>query len=235
MRPPGRPPLTGIDQATANGSPKTGFPEYYLVASRLGRLLQEQAVHFVRKSGSGTEANPVPTAEQPMSASVRQRTSEDVGLLKQVLTVFGDAFDDAETYNGNLPTTEYWHRLLAGDSFIALAALDGADVVGGIAAYELRKFEQDRSEIYIYDLAVAESHRRRGGATALIAELQRVATRRGAGVIFVQADTGPEDQAAIALYTKLGHREEVLHFDIPVGNGDRRVEDANNTTSGDQV
>jgi aminoglycoside 3-N-acetyltransferase I len=32
----------------------------------------------------------------------------------------------------------------------------------------------------------------------------------------VQADTQPEDEAAIALYTKLGAREDVLHFDIPV-------------------
>jgi len=33
-------------------------------------------------------------------------------------------------------------------------------------------------------------------------------------VIFVQADLG--DAPAIALYTKLGAREDVLHFDIPV-------------------
>jgi aminoglycoside 3-N-acetyltransferase I len=37
---------------------------------------------------------------------------------------------------------------------------------------------------------------------------------RGSYVIFVQADLG--DAAAIALYTKLGRREDVLHFDIPV-------------------
>lgn len=35
-------------------------------------------------------------------------------------------------------------------------------------------------------------------------------------MIFVQADTGPEDAPAIALYDKLGQRESVLHFDIPV-------------------
>jgi hypothetical protein len=38
---------------------------------------------------------------------------------------------------------------------------------------------------------------------------------RGAYVVFVQADLG--DDAAIALYTKLGRRESVLHFDIAVG------------------
>jgi aminoglycoside 3-N-acetyltransferase I len=39
-------------------------------------------------------------------------------------------------------------------------------------------------------------------------------------VIFVQADTGAEDEPAIALNNKLGTREDVLHFDIAVDGGD---------------
>jgi aminoglycoside 3-N-acetyltransferase I len=46
----------------------------------------------------------------------------------------------------------------------------------------------------------------------MIAELQRIGALRGAYVIFVQADYG--DAPAIALYTKLGSREDVMHFDI---------------------
>ncbi|HWI14830.1 MAG TPA: GNAT family N-acetyltransferase, partial [Burkholderiales bacterium] len=84
------------------------------------------------------------------------------------------------------------------------------------AAYELRKFEQERSEIYIYDLAVAAGHRRQGIATALIRKLREIAATRRAHVIFVQADTGVDDLPAVALYTKLGKREDVLHFDIAV-------------------
>lgn len=80
--------------------------------------------------------------------------------------------------------------------------------------YELRKFEQHRSELYIYDLAVAAPHRREGIATALIQTLKGIARDRGAHVIFVQADVG--DDAAISVYSKLGVREEVLHFDIAV-------------------
>jgi aminoglycoside 3-N-acetyltransferase I len=104
--------------------------------------------------------------------------------------------------------------LLGKAHFIALVAVDGDDVVGGLAAYELEKFEQARSEIYIYDLAVQERHRRRGVATGLIRELQRIARERGAYVIFVQADPGNEP--AIRLYESLGDREDVHHFDIPV-------------------
>ena len=141
--------------------------------------------------------------------------------MDALLGTFGEAFNEVGTYTGNRPSAGYLQRLLGGDSFIALAALKGGEVVGGIAAYELRKFEQERSEIYIYDLAVAAAHRREGIATALIEELKRLAARRGAYAMFVQADTDIEDEPAIALYTKLGVREDVLHFDIAVekGNG----------------
>ena len=97
---------------------------------------------------------------------------------------------------------------------LALAAFDGERVIGGLAAYVLEKFEQERSEVYIYDLVVAEEYRRRGVATGLIEALGKIASRLMAYVIFVQADYG--DDPAIALYTKLGAREDVLHFDIEV-------------------
>ncbi|MBA2290852.1 MAG: AAC(3)-I family aminoglycoside N-acetyltransferase [Gemmatimonadales bacterium] len=155
-----------------------------------------------------------------MSATILQLGADNVGLMNELLTVFGNAFDDVPTHTARRPAAEYLRRLLDGDSCIALVAMDGEEVIGGLAAYELRKFEQERSEIYIYDLAVASTHRRMGVATALISELKQVAAGRGAYVMFVQADTGAEDAAAIALYTKLGHREEVLHFDIPVGGSE---------------
>ena len=148
---------------------------------------------------------------------IRQLASDDVPLMEALLTAFGKAFDEVETYSAARPSKAYLERLLGSDYFIALAALKNDLVVGGIAAYELHKFEQERSEIYIYDLAVAAAHRREGIATALIQELKKIAVARGAYVIFVQADIG--DAPAIELYTKLGAREEVLHFDIAVPGG----------------
>jgi aminoglycoside 3-N-acetyltransferase I len=145
---------------------------------------------------------------------VRQLVSEDVERMKALLTMFGEAFEDQQTYSRARPRAAYLERLLGSESFIALVALQGDQVVGGIAAYDLPKFEQERSEIYLYDLAVAPTHRRQGIATALIEELKRIAALRGAWVVFVQADTG--DEPAIALYSKLGRREDVHHFDIAV-------------------
>lgn len=139
----------------------------------------------------------------------------DVPLMEAMMTTFGDAFGEVETYCGARPGAAYLERLLGSGCFIALAALRGGQVVGGLAAYELRKFERERSEIYIYDLAVAAAHRRQGIATALIRELEEIAASRGAHVVFVQADR--DDEPAIGLYSQLGTRADIVHFDIAIG------------------
>ena len=145
-------------------------------------------------------------------------TSGNLNLMRSLLCVFGEAFDDTKTYSDSQPSDDYLQRLLNNEHFVALAAMKDNVVIGGLAAYELQKFEQERSEIYIYDLAVSSDHRRLGVATALIEELKRIGAQRKAYVIFVQADHG--DDPAIALYNKLGIQEEVLHFDIKVINKD---------------
>ena len=147
--------------------------------------------------------------------AIRPLRPGDTGLFRALLTMFGEVFGDTESYLRSQPSDAYIGKLLAGDTFIALVALHDEAVIGGLAAYELRKFEQERSEIYLYDLAVASAHRRQGIATALIRELEKIAAARGAYVIFVQADAG--DAPALALYSKLGAREDVLHFDIRIG------------------
>lgn len=136
----------------------------------------------------------------------------DKATCRALNALFAAAFEDAESYAARSPSDEYLERLLAKPHVMALVAADGEQIIGGLVAYQLDKVEQERSEIYIYDLAVAETHRRRGVATALIAHLQDIAAERGAWVIYVQADHG--DDPAIALYTKLGRREDVMHFDI---------------------
>jgi aminoglycoside 3-N-acetyltransferase I len=145
---------------------------------------------------------------------VRRLFAADLQVMRDMLRMFGEAFDEIETFSARKPGDDYLKGLLGKSHFVALAAVEQGEVIGGLAAYELQKFEQERSEFYIYDLAVREGSRRRGVATTLIEELKRIAAARGAYVIFVQADYG--DDPAIALYTKLGIREDVMHFDIAV-------------------
>lgn len=146
------------------------------------------------------------------AAPIRRLTADDIAAHRNVLSLYAKAFDDDDSYLTAQPDDSYLRDLLARPDFIEVAAFDGDAVVGALSGYVLPKFEQARSEIYIYDLAVAETHRRRGIAESLVAALNPIAREAGVWVIYVQADYG--DEPAIALYTKLGAREDVMHFDI---------------------
>jgi len=150
-----------------------------------------------------------------MSFVLRRLGSTDLAAMRALNALFAEAFEDPGSYQSQPPSDGYLGDRLARPDIIVLCAFEGETVIGGLVAYVLDKLEQARAEIYIYDLAVAEAHRRQGVATALIEAIKPIAREAGAWVIYVQADY--EDPPAIALYEKLGEREEVLHFDIAPG------------------
>ena len=134
--------------------------------------------------------------------------------MRALNALFADAFEDPGTYAVKPPDDAHLGATLGKEHVVVLVAhVDGA-LAGGLVAYELDKLEQARRELYIYDLATAEAYRRTGVATALIDTLRRIAADRGVWVVYVQADYG--DDPAIALYTGLGTRQDVMHFDIAV-------------------
>ncbi|HEX8416188.1 MAG TPA: AAC(3)-I family aminoglycoside N-acetyltransferase [Methylobacterium sp.] len=150
----------------------------------------------------------------PLPVTIRRLGPDDIPLMRGLNHLFGEAFAEPETYGAEPPGDAYLAELLGRPQVVALAALSGEALLGGLVAYVLDKFERARREMYIYDLAVAAAHRRRGVATALIAHLRAIAAETGTWVVYVQADHG--DDPAIALYARYGIREEVIHFDIGV-------------------
>jgi aminoglycoside 3-N-acetyltransferase I len=145
---------------------------------------------------------------------IRKLTPADVALVRELNVMFGEAFGEPDTYDAEPPSEQHLRDVLTKEHVIVLVALAQDRVVGGLVAYVLDKLERARREVYIYDLAVAAPYRRQRIATSLIEHLREIATTLEAWVIYVQADYG--DDPAIALYQKLGVREEVLHFDIAV-------------------
>jgi aminoglycoside 3-N-acetyltransferase I len=143
---------------------------------------------------------------------IQRLGAQDTPRMGELNAMFGQAFGEPETYGAEPPGRDWLESVLAKAHVIALAALADGAVAGGLVAYELDKLERARREVYLYDLAVAEPFRRQGIATALIRRLQEIAAARGAWVVFVQADY--QDAPAVALYEKLGVREEVLHYDL---------------------
>lgn len=136
----------------------------------------------------------------------------DIPLMRGMLQLFANVFEEPETYLGHQPNDAYLTGLLGKAHVVAVCAVKDEAVIGGLFAYELDKFEQNRREIFIYDLAVDARFRRRGVATAMFDALKQEAIRRNVYAIFVQADV--YDAPAIALYEKLGVKQPALHFDI---------------------
>lgn len=145
---------------------------------------------------------------------VRRLGPGDEAAARELNVLYGRAFEDLEKHRLDRPDDAYLARLLSDPRTILLVAERDGSVIGGLTAYELPKLEAATSEFYIYDLAVDADCRRQGVATALIEALGDIAACAGGSVIFVQADYG--DDPAIALYTKLGTREDVMHFDIAI-------------------
>ena len=72
-----------------------------------------------------------------MTYTYRCLSSADVDVLKDLMRVFGEAFNERVTYQGAVPSDDYLGRLLSRPHFIVVVALNDAEVVGGLAAYEL--------------------------------------------------------------------------------------------------
>lgn len=102
-----------------------------------------------------------------------------VEYLKELNVLFSHAFDDQENYQKLPPSDNYLNKLLSKEDILCYVALEKLEnqtqreiLVGGLVAYVLEKFEQERKETYIYDLAVDERFRRKGIARSLINALR---------------------------------------------------------------
>ncbi|MDJ1173356.1 GNAT family N-acetyltransferase [Roseofilum capinflatum] len=149
-----------------------------------------------------------------MEYQLKQLGPNDLELMHSLLDCFAEEFNQREFYQSNRPDNLYMRDVLSSDTFIAVVACVGNKVIGGLTAYELKKIEQKRSEIHLYELAVAEPYRRKGIATSLIEKVKLIGQSRGAWLVFVQAEY--VDKPAVNLYTKLGRKQEILHFDLPL-------------------
>ncbi len=96
--------------------------------------------------------------------------------------------------------------LLADPRTLMLVAVDGAQLVGFVLAHELPRRHGDRSKLFVYEVDVAETHRRRGIASALLERLAELARERGIRVGFVLTDE--HNVAANALYRSAGGTAE---------------------------
>jgi aminoglycoside 3-N-acetyltransferase I len=92
--------------------------------------------------------------------------------------------------------------LLADPRTLMLVAFDEERPVGFVLAHDLPRRHGDRSGLFVYEVDVAATHRRRGIARALLDQLAKLAHERGIDRGFVLTDA--DNEAANALYRSAG-------------------------------
>ena len=144
-----------------------------------------------------------------MGYSVRRLGAGDLIAFRALNYLFGEVFEEPDNYHDHPPSDGYCEQLLSDPGvFLVVAETDG-NIIGGLAGYIWRKFEQERNEAYIYDLAVIEEYRRQGVATALINEVRSIARETGSWVVIIESEEG--DEVPTRLYRKLANHEEMAH------------------------
>jgi ribosomal protein S18 acetylase RimI-like enzyme len=96
-------------------------------------------------------------------------------------------------------------RFLAGPDHHLLFAYDDDRPVGMVSGVETTHPDKG-TEMFLYELGVAEDARRQGVATALVNALAALARDRGCYAMWVGVDTG--NAAALATYRRAGAHEE---------------------------
>ena len=129
---------------------------------------------------------------------VRRLGSGDETVAAVTFTMMAEVFGEVSEHLAD----DYLQNLLRRDSFWALAAFDGTEIVGGLTAHTLPMTRTASTELFIYDLAVRHDHRRQGVGSRLVSSLRESAARSGISEIFVPADN--DDEHALDFYRAQG-------------------------------
>jgi aminoglycoside 3-N-acetyltransferase I len=119
--------------------------------------------------------------------SIRLLAPGDEGVVRALATYDGGGDPEA---------------LLADPRTLMLVAFDGERPVGLLLAHELQRRHGHRSKLFIYEVDTAETHQRRGIASALLERLGELSRERGIRVGFVLTDE--DNVSANALYRSAG-------------------------------
>ena len=101
---------------------------------------------------------------------------------------------------------------------LLVVAFDGEHPAGFALAHVLPRRHGERAKLFVYEIDVAESHRRRGIASALLAQLAELARECGIRTGFVLAE--PDNGPANALYRSAGGATDSVKVEWTFSYGD---------------
>ncbi|MFX3626134.1 MAG: GNAT family N-acetyltransferase [bacterium] len=144
-----------------------------------------------------------------MDIKIETLETDNVEGLKAMLKIFENVF---EMKNFKDPSDEHLKQLLLKPSFVPLVAKVGDEIVGAMTVYVWDQYYSTQPLAYIFDLAIAIKHQRKGIGQKMIAFIKEYCKQRGFDEVFVQADK--VDDYALDFYRKTDptKEEDVSHF-----------------------
>ena len=128
----------------------------------------------------------------------RRLTVGDLDTARALFAMMAEVFEEPSERLSDA----YLGRVLERSDFWTIAAFMGNEIVGGLTAHTLPMTRAERSEIFIYDIAVRKDQQRKGTGRRLVAALRESAAATGITDLFVPADT--DDLHALDFYRALG-------------------------------
>lgn len=144
----------------------------------------------------------------------RQVTAKEPEVFEQLIRLFSEVFEMDST---SVTDQKHLTSLLNKEEFIVLVAVKSDQVIGGLTGFVLPQYYTQKSQVYLYDLAVAKTYQRNGIGKSLLNALQDICITKGYELCYVQADQTEEQ--AVNFYRKNQPSAEldVIHFTYQTG------------------
>jgi len=136
---------------------------------------------------------------QAEEIEVRRLGRDDRDVARATFELMADVFGETRSRLSD----GYLDGLLSRPDFWVVAAIEESGAAaGGLTAHTLPMTAYEGAELFVYDVAVAGHHQRRGIGRRLVGTLRHEAAARAIQVVFVAADN--EDSGAVDFYRQLG-------------------------------
>ncbi len=135
---------------------------------------------------------------------IKKIGNHEIATAQALILMFGDDRSDDENFT--FADDDYTALMLARDDFHVIVALAGGRLIGGLTAYEMKMFKRPTTEMFLYEIEVAEAYRRQGIGKALIEKLKQICLEKRIVEIFV--GTEKDNSAARKLYESSGGKAD---------------------------
>jgi ribosomal protein S18 acetylase RimI-like enzyme len=136
---------------------------------------------------------------------IKRLTIKDIKPLEEMIKEGGSTIESLENIEGFLSNNQNY----------LLAYMDGEKIVGILLAYTLQRYDGRNEMLYLHEIDVLESHRKRGIGSKLMAGIKHIKEENNFDKIFLI--TNKSNQAAMALYQSCGGQASgdddiIFHF-----------------------